>query len=176
MHLDLYVISFIEFLKRIIIATGRKLGYYVARAALRLQDLNRFAPMGVHLPIYVNTAICLVPFRYSTTGNNHMQLKFSKGWRRVVCFIFQSIAISRALCVYSLCRNGNFHWTYHECFTGDAAVYFMLSLLCSYTVIAIMVLPFLGAEICEVYNSLRMATEILAGKNEGCSTYQVAYA
>ena len=128
-----------------------------------IKGWTRFAPTAVHLPLYVSSAICLVPFQYYKMTDGQMRLKLAQGWRRVVCYILHFVALLRALCVYSLCLDGNFRWTYHEFFTADAAAYSVLSLMCSLPVIAIMFVHSFRREICELYNSLRTATERFAG-------------
>ena len=151
------------YLKRMLIGARQKLRNSTVGVIQKLGEWNRFAPTGVHLPFYVNSAICLVPFRYLKRADGQMRLELAQGWRRVLCCILHAIALLRALCVYSLCLNEKFRWTYHEYFTADAAAYFVLSLMCSLPVGAVIFVHYFRTEICEVYNAVRTATERLAG-------------
>ena len=151
------------YLKRRLNAARNELKNTAGGVIHKIKEWSRFAPMGVHLPLYVSSAICLVPFRYLKTTDGEMRLELAGAWRRVLCCILHSVALLRALCVYSLCLNENFRWTYHEFFTADAAAHFVLSLMCSLPVGAIMFVHYFRREICELYNALRTVTERLAG-------------
>ena len=167
MHFKLKLLNRKSFLHRKVTETKRNLEYLILIAAEGRQDLDRFAPIGIHLPLYVISALCLVPIRcVKTVEKQHLRLKVASGWRRVLCFFFHFVLIARALCVFSLSWNENFHWTYHENFTADAAVFSIVYIFCSYAMVGILYVHYCGAEICELYNAVRTVSARLAGKAE----------
>ena len=118
------------------------------------------------MPLYVNSAICLVPFRCAKTSDDttfELQTNIS-GWQKLLCLFFHLILISRAVCVGSLCLDKNFHWIYHECLTADAAAFSTLLLICTSFVVGIIMMHYFGAEICVFYNAIRTVSNSLSGK------------
>ena len=164
MRFNLHTSSLVNFLKR----KGISLRTTWKKEALQifrwLSDRDRLVTAGIHLPLYVASAICVLPFVYSRTGDSPERLRLAKGWRRKIGFIMQLMVTVRVLCIYSLCLDEKFRWTFNEYFTGDAVAYCAISALCSYSLISVVVMNFLGEEFCQLYNATRRLADRFAGK------------
>ena len=165
MRFHLKRLSSVDFLKRKWVSAKTTLRNEALRILRCLQDRRRLVTTGIHLPLYVASAICLIPLVYSETGDGQEQLRVAKGWRRIIAFVIQIMFTVRVVCIYCLCLNENFRWTFGEYFTGDAVAFCVTSIMCSYPLISIYGVHFFGEELCQLYNATRRLTDRFAGKN-----------
>ena len=173
MQLRLKLLNLLSFLCQKITESKRKLGTFFVIASEKTHELNRCAPLGIHLPLYVISAICLIPFRcVKSATSTHWELQVASGWRRVLCFFFHCIIISRALCAYGLGLNVKFRWTYHDNFTADAATFANIFIFCSSAVLGILFMHLCRADVCQLYNAVRLVSARISGKVDAMRNYE----